>query len=111
MTILTERNILFVGFFPVSDSKCASSKDEEKLYKPNKASSTTNLFTCEGSISIRNQAPTSNAALNADHRGVSWCGDKTNSFSNNKSSNNDEYSTLSTQHRNACISISVGVDA
>lgn len=98
--------------FLASDSECANCNDEEKLYKPNKTSSTSNLFIKEGSISIKSVAPPShNTAMSiVDHRGVSWSSDKSNSFSNNKSSNNDDFS-LSSQHRNACISISVGVDA
>lgn len=82
-------------------------ESEEKLHKPSKASPI-NVSACEGSISIRNQAPLSHNGVNVDHGGVSWC-EKSSSLSN-KSSINDDYS-LSSQHRNACISISVGMDA
>lgn len=71
------------------------------------------VFTCEGTISIRNQAPSSH--YNSTARGVSWCNKTAFSNLNHKSSNasggGNEYSLSSSQHRNACISISVGVDA
>lgn len=90
---------------PDDCSKCAISNGEEKLHKPIKASPISS--TCEGSLSIRNLTPLPhNDMLNVDHG--SWC-EKSNSLSN-KSSINDE-NLLSSQHRNACISISVGMDA
>lgn len=64
--------------------------------------------TCEGSI--RNQASLSlKGALNSDHGGYNWCTKPTN-LSSDKSSNNDDI-LLSSQNRNACVSISVGMDA
>lgn len=62
--------------------------------------------TCEGSI--RYQVPLSlKSALNNGN--YNWCA-KSNSLSNSdKSSNNDEI-FLSSQYRNECISISVGMD-
>lgn len=92
----------FVPNFPGDNSKCAITDTDEKLRKPNKPMSP-NLFTCEGSISLRNPSP----SFHKDED-VNWC-EKSKSFSNNKSSIDDF--TVSSQHRNACISISVGVDA
>lgn len=94
--------------FPGDSSKCVINDGEEKLHKPSKASPI-NVSACEGSISIRNQAPLSHNGVNIEHGGVIWC-EKSSSLNNKSSINNDDYS-LSSQHRNACISISVGMDA
>lgn len=95
----------------VSDDsiKCAISGSMEKLHKPSK-SSPINSSTCEGSISVRNQIASShNGAMTIDHGSGNWC-EKSCSLNSNKSSINNDF-PLSSQHRNACISISVGMDA